>query len=60
MLKFLIFLFSFLSKICSTKKVCLNPEGEEVDWYTIFFMPSSISTIGEIDYGYFDPSLSSL
>ena len=60
MLKFLIFLFSFLSKICSTKKVCLNPAGEEVDWYTIFFMPSSISTIGEIDYGYFDPSLSSL
>ena len=60
MTNFLIFLFSFLSIFCSTKKVCLNPAGEEVDWYAIFFMPSSISTMGEIDYGYFDPSLTSL
>ena len=60
MTNFLIFLFSFLSTIFSIKKVCLNPTGEEVDWYAIFFMPSSISTMGEIDYGYFDPSLSFL
>ena len=60
MLNFLIFLFLFLSIYSSTKKVCLNPAGEEVDWYAIFFMPSSISTMGEIDYGYFDPSLTSL
>ena len=38
-----------LSASCSTKKVCLNPLGQEVDWYAIFFMP-----------GYYDPNLSSL
>ena len=49
-----------LSASCSTKKVCLNPLGQEVDWYAIFFMPASISEDGEIHYGYYDPNLSSL
>ena len=49
-----------LSASCSTKKVCLNPLGQEVDWYAIFFMPASISDDGEIHYGYYDPNLSSL
>ena len=51
----LIFLVS-----CSTNKVCRNPDGNEVDWYAIFFMPSSISPDNQIYYGYFDNSLSSL
>lgn len=45
----LIFLVS-----CSTNKVCRNPEGQEVDWYTIFLMPSSASSDRQIHYGYFD------
>ena len=51
----LIFLVS-----CSNNKVCRNPEGEEVDWYAIFFMPSSISSDKQIHYEYFDNSLTSL
>ena len=39
---------------CSTNKVCRNPYEEEVDWYTIFFMPSSASHDNQIYYGYFD------
>ena len=50
----------FLSASCSIKKVCLNPSGQEVDWYAIFFMPASISSDNEIHYGYFDPNFSSL
>jgi len=45
----LIFLVS-----CSTNKVCRNPEGEEVDWYSIFLMPSSASPDRQIHYGYYD------
>jgi deoxyribonuclease-2 len=45
----LIFLVS-----CSTNKVCRNPEGQEVDWYSIFLMPSSASSDRQIHYGYFD------
>ena len=52
--------FLFLSVTCSIKKVCLNPSGQEVDWYAIFLMPTSTSDDGEIHYGYFDPSLDSL
>ena len=52
-------LLLFLSS-CSTNKVCRNPSGKEVDWYTIFFMPASASSDGAIHYGYFDPTLSSL
>ena len=48
----LIFLVS-----CSNNKVCRNPEGKEVDWYVIFFMPSSISSDKQIHYEYFDKSL---
>lgn len=45
---------------CSTNKVCRNPDGIEVDWYAIFFMPLSISSNNKIYYGYFDNSLRSL
>ena len=60
MLKSIIFSIFLLSSFCSIRKVCLNPAGQEVDWYAIFFMPSSISNDGEIYYGYYDPDLSSL
>ena len=60
MLKNVILYFMFLSASCSIKKVCLNPSGQEVDWYAIFFMPASISSDNEIHYGYFDPNFSSL
>ena len=54
---FLSLLIFFVS--CTTNKVCRNPDGEEVDWYAIFFMPASVSN-GVINYGYFDPSLKKL
>ena len=60
MSKFILFLILFISISCSTNKVCRNPEGVEVDWYTIFFMPASASSDKKIHYGYFDPTLSQL
>ena len=60
MLKSLIFSILLLFASCATNKVCRDPSGKEVDWYSIFFMPQSISTDGAIHYGYFDPTLSSL
>ena len=60
MLKIIIFSILLFSILSSIKKVCLNPAGQEVDWYAIFFMPASISGDGEIYYGYYDPDLSSL
>ena len=55
---FLSSIFIFLVS-CSANKVCRNPEGEEVDWYAIFFMPASVGK-GIINYGYFDPNLDKL
>lgn len=55
LLSLIIFLVS-----CSSNKVCRNPEGKEVDWYVIFFMPSSVSPDDKIHYGYFDRSLKDL
>ena len=52
---FLCFLFVLVSS--STDKVCRNPEGQAVDWFTIFFMPSSASPDKKIYYGYYDPTL---
>ena len=55
-LYFLLFSFS----ICAMNRVCRDPSGNEVDWYSIFFMPASISKDGIIDYAYFDPTLNEL
>ena len=60
MLRSLIISILLLFASCATNKVCRDPSGKEVDWYSIFFMPQSISTDGAIHYGYFDPTLSSL
>lgn len=60
MFKVLIFSLLFLLSSCATNKVCRNPSGKEVDWYSIFFMPASASSDGAIHYAYFDPSLSAL
>lgn len=49
-----------ISISCTTNKVCRNPEGNQVDWYSIFFMPLSASNDGKIHYAYFDPTLKSL
>ena len=48
------------SKSSDIKRVCLSPEGNEVDWYAIFFMPQSASSDGAIHYAYFDPNLITL
>ena len=45
---------------CVTNRVCRDPSGKEVDWYSIFLMPKSVSNDGSINYGYFDPSLNDL
>ena len=37
----------------TTNKMCRNAYVEEVDWYTIFFMPSSALYDNQIYYGYF-------
>ena len=45
---------------CATNRVCSDPSGKEVDWYSIFLMPKSVSSDGSINYGDFGPSLSDL
>lgn len=60
MYKFVIGCILLLLVSCSTNKVCRNPEGEEVDWYAIFFMPSSASSDGQIHYGYYDSKLNDI
>ena len=60
MLKALIYSSLFVLTLCSTNRVCRDPAGKEVDWYSIFLMPKSTSNDGSLNYGYFDPSLNSL
>jgi len=60
MIKFIAFSFILLLSSCASNKVCRNPSGKEVDWYSIFFMPASASIDGSIHYGYYDSSLSNL
>jgi deoxyribonuclease-2 len=60
MVKYVLFTLLIFLVSCSSNKVCRNPQGNEVDWYTIFFMPASASLDGKIYYGYFDPTLSNL
>ena len=60
MFKSILFSILLLLSSCATNKVCRNPSGKEVDWYSIFFMPASASSDGQIHYGYYDSSLSSL
>ena len=57
-----IFFFSLLILLssCGGSRVCRNPSGKEVDWYTIFFMPASASSDGAIHYAYYDPTLGGL
>ena len=49
-----------LSFSLSLNRVCLNPEGNEVDWYAIFLYPQNSSKEGILSYGYFDASSTSL
>ena len=61
MLKIISFLILIFSYNCMTNRVCLDPSGKEVDWYTIFFFSKSMSKIDkEIHYAYFDPNLNEL
>ncbi len=57
---FIIFLFVLIFQINSEDKVCRNPQGDEVDWYAIFFMPKSASGDNQIHYAYFDDNLDDL
>ena len=57
---FIILISLFIIITSSSKKVCSSPEGNEVDWYVIFFMPKSASSDEQIYYGYFDNTLNSL
>ena len=60
MLMLLIYSTLLFFSICNTNRVCRDPAGKEVDWYSIFMMPASASSDGSINYGYFDSSLSDL
>ena len=55
-----IILLILISLISCKEKVCRNHNGEEVDWYAIFFFPRSISPDNEIHYAYIDETMSSL
>ena len=58
--RFILYSILFFSIACTTNKVCRDPNGEEVDWYVIFFMPASASSDGKIHYAYFDPYIDDL
>ena len=60
MLMALIYSALLIFASCTTNRVCRDPAGKEVDWYSIFLMPASVSSDGSINYGYFDSSLSDL
>ena len=60
MFKTITFIILLISYNCSTNRACLNPEGKQVDWYSIFFFSKSISPDKEIHYAYFDPNLNGL
>ena len=60
MFKTLTFIILLISFNCSTNRACLDPEGKQVDWYSIFFFSKSISPDKEIHYAYFDPNLNGL
>ena len=60
MLMALIYSALLICSTCITNRVCRDPGGNEVDWYSIFLMPASVSSDGSINYGYFDSSLSDL
>ena len=55
MKKYFIFFFFFTIVSCKTQRVCLNPSGATVDWYSIFFMPENNKK--EIYYYYIDSTL---
>ena len=57
---FLIYSALLVFTSCNTNRVCRDPSGKEVDWYSIFLMPASVSSDNSINYGYFDSSLSDL
>ena len=59
-LKTLIYSYLVILASCIANKVCRDPSGKEVDWYSIFLMPKSLSSDGSLNYGYFDSSLSDL
>jgi deoxyribonuclease-2 len=48
------FCLSIIYSVTSSKYSCLNPSGEEVDWFSIFMMPKTVSKTNEITFGYFD------
>ena len=60
MLTALIYSTLLIFAFCDTNRVCRDPSGKEVDWYSIFLMSKSVSNDGSINYGYFDPSLNEL
>ena len=59
-LAFILIISSLFSIYCDTDKVCRNTNGEEVDWYIIFFMPQTASSDNKIHYAYFDNTLKTL
>ena len=60
MVKALIYSVLLIFTSCTTNRVCRDPAGKEVDWYSIFLMPTSVSSDASINYGYFDSTLSDL
>ena len=46
MIKTLIYSALYIFASCNINRVCRDPVGKEVDWYSIFLMPSSVSSDG--------------
>ena len=48
-LKTLIYSYLVILASCIANKVCRDPSGKEVDWYSIFLMPKSLSSDGSLN-----------
>ena len=54
MLPLIISFYLFYFSLQSTVPYCLNPQGNEVDWYVIFLFPTSAASDNKLHYGYLD------
>jgi hypothetical protein len=59
---FIYFILSlaYISIFTTAKKVCVNPEGKEVDWFVVFLFPETSNKNVKLSYGYYDDSLTNM
>lgn len=44
----------------SRERMCISPDGHKVDWYVVFLFPRAVDPDEEINFGYYDSSMSKI